>query len=51
LLVRLVGGEGADATLAAWSAWLNRHVSTITGGVLGVLGVYLLLRGVLGVLS
>ena len=49
LLVRLCGGEGADATLARWSQQLNRNVSTITGGVLGVLGSYLLARGVIGV--
>lgn len=49
LLVRLFGGGGADATLAAWSAWLNRNVATITAGVLGVLGSYLLVRGLMGV--
>ncbi len=50
LLVRLFGGEEADATLAGWSMWLNRHVATITAGVLGVIGMYLLSRGVAGVL-
>ena len=49
LLVRLVGGAGADARLEQWSTWLNRNVSTITGGVLGVLGAYLLVRGLMGV--
>lgn len=49
LLVRLFGGEGADARLAHWSAWLNRNVSAITGGVLGMLGAYMLVRGLMGV--
>ena len=49
LLVRLFGGEGADATLAAWSTWLNQHVATLTAGVMGVLGSYLLVRGLMGV--
>lgn len=49
LLVRVFGGEGADATLARWSAWLNRNVAAITGGVMGVLGAYLLVRGLMGV--
>jgi hypothetical protein len=47
LLVRLLGGREADERLALWSAWLNLHVATITAGVLGVLGVYLLLRGLM----
>jgi hypothetical protein len=47
LLVRLLGGREADERLAQWSAWLNLHVATITAGVLGVLGVYLLLRGLM----
>jgi hypothetical protein len=51
LLVRLLGGSEADERLARWSAWLNLHVATITSGVLGVLGVYLLLRGVVGMVS
>jgi hypothetical protein len=46
LLVRLFGGEGADATLAAWSTWLNRSVASITAGVPGS---YLLVRGLMGV--
>lgn len=50
LLVRLFGGAGADATLAAWSDWLNRHVATITAGVMGAIGVYLLSRGLAGAL-
>ena len=49
LLVRLFGGAGADARLEHWSEWLNRNVSAISGGVLGVLGSYLLARGLLGV--
>jgi hypothetical protein len=49
LLVRLFGGEGADARLARWSDWLNRHMATITAGVMGVLGSYLVVRGLMGV--
>jgi hypothetical protein len=50
LLVRLFGGAGADARLAQWIDWLNRNVAAITSGVTGVLGSYLLVRGLMGVI-
>jgi hypothetical protein len=49
LLVRVFGGADADARLARWSDWLNRHMVTMTAGVMGVLGGYLLARGLMGV--
>lgn len=49
LLARLLGGERADAWLAAWNRWLNRHVATATAIVLALLGAYLLLRGLASV--
>jgi hypothetical protein len=49
LLARLLGGTRADAWLAAWNRWLNRHMGSITAVVLAALGAYLLVRGLLRV--
>jgi hypothetical protein len=48
--VRLFGGERADATLMRWGAGLNRNMGRITAGVMALVGLYLLGRGVLGLL-
>jgi hypothetical protein len=48
LLVRVFGGYDADARLAGWSDWLNRHVATMSAGVMGILGGYLLVQGLMG---
>lgn len=50
LLVRLFGGEGADATLQQWGDWLTTHMASLTAAVLALLGLYLLSKGVPGVL-
>jgi hypothetical protein len=50
LLVRMFGGEGADARLEQWSAWLTRHMGTMTAVVLALVGIYLLSRGIARVL-
>jgi hypothetical protein len=48
--VRLFGGERADATLMRWGDGLNRNMGRITAGVMALVGLYLLGRGVLGLL-
>jgi hypothetical protein len=45
LLVRLLGGDNADARLERWSAWLSLHMGTITAVVLALMGIYLLGNG------
>jgi hypothetical protein len=49
LLMRLFGGQGADARLETSRRWLLRHMSAITAVVLATLGAYLLVRGLLSV--
>ncbi|MFN8593122.1 MAG: GAP family protein [Thermomicrobiales bacterium] len=50
LFVRLFGGESADAILQQWGDWLTTHMATLTAAVLAVLGLYLLSKGLPGVL-
>lgn len=46
-LVRLFGGQQADAVLAALAAWLILNMSRITSAFLLLIGAYVLMRGVL----
>lgn len=50
LLVRLLGGMGAEISLERWGDWLIQHMETMTAAVMVVLGVYLLTTGIRGVL-
>jgi Sap-like sulfolipid-1-addressing protein len=51
LAVCLFGGARADAVLARWANWLTLHLTTVTAVVMAVLGVYLLGRGITGLLA
>lgn len=46
--VLFFGGERADAILLSWGDGLNRHMGTITAVVMGALGLFLLIRGLIG---
>lgn len=48
VLLRVIGGDSADAVLAAWGAWLTRNMGMLTAVVMGVLGLYLLGKGLTG---
>jgi Sap, sulfolipid-1-addressing protein len=50
LLVRLLGGEGAESSLERWGEWLIQHMGTMTAAVMAVLGAYLLWSGITGLL-
>lgn len=48
VIYRVIGGDGAEARLLQWKAWLISHRAVVMAGVLFLLGAMFLLKGLAG---
>ena len=50
LLIRVLGKERGDRLLAVWREWLERNVAMLTAVVMVLLGAYLIMQGIGGLM-